>query len=98
MSQQTREQWHHTAHDKTIAGPTYLVRGQSRAIAEVYAQQDAEKYARLIAAAPDGLEFAQSFIAWVDQIRATTKRKELLPGLDAREREALAFIAKAIQS
>lgn len=51
--------------------------------------------ARLIAAAPDGLAFAESFVQWVEQLRRVRGSKELLPGMEAREREARAFINKA---
>jgi len=48
--------------------------------------------ARLIAAAPDGLAFAESFMAWVAHLRAVGRS---MPGMEARVREASEFIAKA---
>lgn len=51
--------------------------------------------AQLFTASPDGLAFAESFVEWA-KLLASTKRS--LPGMDARLREAEAFIAKATAS
>lgn len=60
-----------------------------------YDDPETDANARLIAAAPEAIAFAEAFIEWAEVLRKVREPKSLLPGFAAREREARAVVAKA---